>query len=104
MAKFKVTSPDGQAYEVNAPEGATEQEAINYAQQQFAPESSDLPSNESMPGAYEGWESDARGYGARIGTSDVGYLANIAKTKMPETFGGTRYDISKFTKRTVDGQ
>jgi len=103
MAKFKVTSPDGQSYEVNAPEGATEEEAINYAQQQFAPESFALPSNESMPGAYEGWESDARGYGARVGTSDVGYLANIAKTKMPKLLGGTRYDTSKFTERTVDG-
>lgn len=32
MAKFKITSPDGQSYEVNAPEGATEQDAIEYVQ------------------------------------------------------------------------
>lgn len=32
MAKFQITSPDGQKYEVNAPDGATEQDAIDYVQ------------------------------------------------------------------------
>lgn len=59
--------------------------------------------NAPITGTYPGWESDARGYGASIGTSDVGYAANIAKTKMPKLLGGTRYDTSKFTERTVDG-
>ena len=32
MPKFRVTSPDGTTYEVNAPEGATQQDAIAYVQ------------------------------------------------------------------------
>jgi hypothetical protein len=34
VAKFRVTSPDGRIYEVNAPEGATQADAIAYVQQQ----------------------------------------------------------------------
>lgn len=33
MAKFEITAPDGQTYEVNAPEGATEDDAIKYVQE-----------------------------------------------------------------------
>lgn len=36
MPTFRVTSPDGAVYEVNAPEGATEQDAIAYVQSQHA--------------------------------------------------------------------
>jgi hypothetical protein len=32
MAKFSITSPDGQTFEVNAPDGATEADAIKYVQ------------------------------------------------------------------------
>lgn len=37
MPKFRVTAPDGAVYEVNAPEGATEQQAINYIRSQHNP-------------------------------------------------------------------
>jgi hypothetical protein len=37
MPVFKVTAPDGAVIEVNAPEGATEAQAIQYAQQQYNP-------------------------------------------------------------------
>ncbi len=37
MPVFRVTAPDGAVIEVNAPEGATEQQAIAYAQQQYNP-------------------------------------------------------------------
>ena len=35
MAVFTVTAPDGNEYEVNAPEGATEDQALAYARQQW---------------------------------------------------------------------
>lgn len=35
MATFEITSPDGQKYKVNAPEGASEQDAIAYVQNNF---------------------------------------------------------------------
>ena len=34
MPKFNVTSPDGTTYSVNAPEGATEDDAIAYIQRE----------------------------------------------------------------------
>lgn len=35
MAKYKITGPDGKAYEVNAPDGASEQDVLAYAQRSF---------------------------------------------------------------------
>lgn len=35
MPKFEVTAPDGKRYDVNAPDGATEQDAIAYVQREF---------------------------------------------------------------------
>ena len=36
MATFQVTAPDGRVFEITAPEGATEQQVVEYAQQQFS--------------------------------------------------------------------
>lgn len=36
MAKFKITGPDGATYEITAPDDASEQDVLAYAQQQFA--------------------------------------------------------------------
>jgi len=33
MPKFRITSPDGQSYEITAPEGATQEQVLAYAQQ-----------------------------------------------------------------------
>lgn len=35
MGKYRVTSPDGQTYEINAPEGASEADVMAYAQRSF---------------------------------------------------------------------
>src|SRR5690606_20590001 len=36
MPKYRVTGPDGQTYDVTAPEGATEEEVMAYVQQNVA--------------------------------------------------------------------
>jgi hypothetical protein len=41
VGKFRVTSPDGQKYDITAPEGATDDDVLKYAQSQFG--SSQLP-------------------------------------------------------------
>ncbi|MDQ0010540.1 hypothetical protein J2T07_002730 [Luteibacter jiangsuensis] len=43
MPVFHVTGPDGHTYEINAPEGATEQDAIQYAQANLAQPSGGAP-------------------------------------------------------------
>lgn len=40
MAKYRVTGPDGKSYEVTAPEGASEQDIMNYVQSQVSSPSS----------------------------------------------------------------
>ena len=42
MPLFEVTTPDGGTYQVNAPEGATEQDAIRYIQSQYTPQPEQL--------------------------------------------------------------
>ena len=38
MATFVVTAPDGKEYEVSAPEGATQEQALSYFQSQWKPQ------------------------------------------------------------------
>jgi len=46
MPKFQVTSPDGKSFEVNAPDGATQEQVLSYAQTQFqTPQAQPLPKN-----------------------------------------------------------
>tara|TARA_R110000868_G_scaffold196147_2_gene442007 strand:- start:34 stop:3180 length:3147 start_codon:yes stop_codon:yes gene_type:complete len=54
--------------------------------------------NTPMTGTYPGWEADARGYGAEIGTSDVGHGMRMLKSKFPQALSGTYYN-----KKLVDG-
>lgn len=35
MPKYKISGPDGQSYEINAPDGATEEDVLAYAQRSF---------------------------------------------------------------------
>lgn len=35
MARFQITGPDGATYEINAPEGASDQDVLSYAQKEF---------------------------------------------------------------------
>jgi hypothetical protein len=39
MGKFRITSPDGKTYDITAPDGASEQDIMNYVQKNAAPQS-----------------------------------------------------------------
>jgi len=41
MATFQITSPDGNEYEINAPEGATQEDAMAYAQANYSEKSAE---------------------------------------------------------------
>lgn len=53
MAKYRITGPDGHAYEVTAPDNATEEQVLAYAQQNYKPQqraaTPDLPSLAGNP-------------------------------------------------------
>lgn len=51
MPSFVVTSPDGKEYQIDAPEGATQDQVMSYAQQSF--QGSPAPSGEAQPEAQE---------------------------------------------------
>ncbi len=71
---------------------------------QFKEATSNQGKDASIQGAYDGWESDARGYGAEIGTSDVGYAMRILKSKFPKVFAGNRYDTTNLEETEVNGK
>lgn len=50
MAKYRITAPDGRAFEVTAPEGAAQEQVLAYAQQQFAKQPKPIDPTEGMSG------------------------------------------------------
>lgn len=73
MATYTVTGPDGREYEVNAPEGATEDEILAYVQQnasalsapkQRSPQELQNAMMRNEPGAKEEWDARAKAAGA----------------------------------------
>lgn len=54
MAKYLITAPDGQKYNITAPDDATQEQVLSYAQQQFGRRGTDAPqakSTEPQPAA-----------------------------------------------------
>lgn len=49
MPKFRITAPTGEVFDVDAPEGATEDDAISYVQQNMAPQQATITPNQSSP-------------------------------------------------------
>src|ERR1700754_1361306 len=90
MPVFHVTAPDGHTYEINAPEGASEQDAIAYAQANLGKPQAQTPSpsvgtsEAAQPSFWQGvGDSVASGYkavndfGNDLGDSLAHHVANI---------------------------
>ncbi len=56
MAKFRITGPDGATYEITAPDDASEQDVLAYAQQQFADPKQSGATGKWGAGATGQWE------------------------------------------------
>lgn len=63
MAKFRITSPDGQSYEITAPDGATEAEVMAYAQSQFRAPTEAPTQPQASPQFRTGLEAEEGAYG-----------------------------------------
>lgn len=80
MATFEITSPDGGTYRVNAPDGATEQDAIAYVQKNHFKEQA--PKIDATEGMSAGQKTLA---GVGMGLSNV---ATGAKQRLDEAAAG----------------
>lgn len=79
MPTYEVRSPDGTAYRVNAPDGATQEDAIAYVQKNFsAPKSVDMP-------------APSKGFGEQLSNaiSDVPRQVGLTARYGLEGVGGT---------------
>lgn len=83
MGKYKVTSPDGQAYEITAPDGATNDEIMAYAQRNFKMSKAPAAQARSFPKFLADEVSDIPrqlGLTARYGIEGVGDALNFVNT------------------------
>lgn len=69
MPTFEITSPDGGVFEITAPEGASEQDILSYAQSQFA-----QPYQPQFSGPESALAGGAQGYSMGLGDEVLGGL------------------------------
>jgi hypothetical protein len=79
MPTFRITSPEGKTFDVNAPEGATREEALAYAQQNYKPVEAEKPLNptdgmsateRTLAGVGKAFVDLGRGAGQLVGAVD----------------------------------
>ena len=60
MAKYRITAPSGEKFDITAPEGASQEQVMSYAQQQFSakPKASEMP---ELPRSYTAGEAALEG-------------------------------------------
>jgi len=77
MPTYEVTSPDGKTWEVNAPEGATQAQVLDYAKSQWSAQSKPAPSA-VQTGSQLNQIPRQIGLTARYGLEGLGQMAEIA--------------------------
>lgn len=82
MAKFKITGPDGGTYEITAPDGASEQDVLAYAQQNFGGQKAAAPAAPALP------KVDAPSSGLAMGLRDpIDAGAQLLRRLVPDSVG-----------------
>lgn len=103
MPKYQVTTPDGRTYSVNAPDGASEQDAIAYVQKQFyqqerAPDPAEGMSGgqKFLAGVGKGMTDIGRGAGQMLGLVDREDVAESRRLDAPlmRTGAGTAGNLA----------
>src|SRR5690349_21785167 len=69
MARYEITSPEGKRFEINAPDGATQEQVLQYAQTQFA---SPAPAQPAAPAETDTLKEAAPYYLGPAGTLRAG--------------------------------
>jgi hypothetical protein len=100
MADFEVTSPDGKRFVVSAPEGATQEQVLSYAQSQFDASSKKPSAVDKL----KGLAGDVGDYYKNVGMGALRGAARIGETLLTP-FGGKderRASIEGFFKENAD--
>lgn len=89
MAKYRITAPDGHTYEVTAPDDATQEQVLQYAQQNYQPKQEAVPKKDD--GGFVGTTVDTlAGIGKGVGDVAMGaqhYLGKYADAIGADTVG-----------------
>lgn len=80
MAKFRISAPDGSEYEVNAPEGATEEDAVRHLQGVLSKSQAAKPKINQQQ-YDEGWLANVGGLGLGVGDE---FLAGVGSVFDPK--------------------
>lgn len=120
MPRYEITAPDGRKFEVNAPDGATQQDALAYVQAQYKAESAprasqaDIRKSEPAPseagpianfgkGAYHGLEQDIfSGPAALIGHVTLAGLRAIPGIEGTDYYKRLAAKQEKFDQQVKD--
>jgi hypothetical protein len=105
MATYQITAPSGEVFEITAPEGATEQQVLEYAQQQFASQAPQQPQERSLGQetlrqlgltgrmAYEGFTGPAKAV-LEAGKTAYNLLTPEDTAKIPSFYGAESQMLS----------
>lgn len=101
MPKFRITSPDGQNFDVEGPEGSTQEQALAQVQAQYKQSAKEpglesvgtfdtlFPQNKMLSEALDRAAYKAGGAITDVtGSPAAGYLANVFTQAAPNLFGG----------------
>jgi len=113
MARYRITAPTGETFEITAPDGASENEVMAYAQKQFSaqPAPEPMPAAEGMAsaGVQEGVDQTAdmaKSFGSGLVKGAVG-MATLPQTmqqvgsKINEKAGGPMLDPQGLPSRAL---
>lgn len=90
--RYEITSPDGKRFEVTAPDDASQEEVLAYAQKQFAPKQPEKPisamdgmsgGEKFLVGMGKGFKDVGRGIGQRLGMVTPEEVAESRKYDQP---------------------
>lgn len=109
MPNYEITSPDGKKYRVTAPEGATQEQVLAYAKQQFGKSTQQTPEAPAAPASnvpsYRQPGSVLSTIGRPVGraVADIESLAVDPAMVVQNKLAGTNYEMpSETTRKALD--
>lgn len=102
---YVVTAPDGKDYEIEAPAGATEQQALDYFKQNWKPAAASAPAAPALqPAQPQSWgEVGSRAVGNLLPSTGAAFSGLAHSVLHPIDTASTLYNIGKGSFQNVTG-